>query len=344
MAEDSERGLLLGVAPAPRDPYAALSLYALDTDHGTARAALLYAKTSHLNADIDIEYTRGVMTFTASFLPRDALTVLAAVQEGFDAPLTTAPRFPDTSEDPLRATLFRAAPAPSVDSPGPLVVAVTMLDGAMSSAAELLKKWPGHGGKRTVAPTIPRISPGQITREDPDATYTRWRLACPAPARNDARYRAAALAALHMATLDGPLSTRLRRDHAAAYTVKTRVHPELGEGWLSFDVVVRTDRAPDPVSLVVEEIVRLRDAPPSQERIVALRSRMLSRIYRSLADNRGRCSDVASSTLYGLERDHHRRIESGVMSLNREDLLRAAEAIDVQRIVGLETPIKVRNP
>lgn len=280
---------------------------------------------------------------TMSFLPQNVEHVLAAVWEGLCTPIPADLTLSSTPEDPLRTALFHAAPASSSVGPGPLVMAVTETGRAMDLAAGFLKEWVGCGSRRTVSPTIPRHPPEPITRHDSDVVYARWRLACPAPARDDARYRATALVALHLAAADGPLSTQLRYNHAAAYTVKTRAHPELGEGWLSCEVVVRADCAPDVASLFAEELQRLREDPPPWERIVALRSRMLLRIARSLADNRGRCSDAVSGRLYGLEADHHRRIEAGLTSLGRDDVALAAEALDTQRITGFETPVRVRS-
>lgn len=164
------------------------------------------------------------------------------------------------------------------------------------------------------------------------------------PPRNDVRYRAAALTALHLASVDSPLSTQLRHNRSAAYTIMARVQPELGEGWLSLEVIVRADNSPDIALLLGEEIQRLRSEPPSQERVIALRLRMLSQIARALADNRGRCSDAISSVLYGLGINHHRQIEIGFSNLKYNDVRGSIESLDAQRIVGFETPIRTVTP
>jgi hypothetical protein len=73
--------------------------------------------------------------------------------------------------------------------------------------------------------------------------------------------------------------------------------------------------------------------------MAALRSRMTTRIARSLADNRGRCSDVSSGVLYGLPLDHRLQIGPGIAAVAREDVAVAARALDLTRLVVREVAL-----
>ncbi len=340
VAEDSERGLVLGVPGAPADPYAAVSLYLLDEVDGAGRAAAIRARLGDADIDAQVQHSRGVLALTASCPPERVGRLLAVLGDSFREDADAGPSDADRSpQEQLRAALFREPSTDSGAEPGPLVVAVT--DGPtdeLAAAVTLLDAWHGRGTDRTVRPPTLRDRPVAAARPKP-SEMARLSLACPAPARDDPCFRAAALAAVDLAAVDGPVSTRLRHEGSAAYTVAARVHPERGCGWLSLETVVRRTARPDAAAVVVEELRRLADEPPGEERTAALRARMTTRVARALSDNRGRCSDVVSGVLYGLPLDHQLQIGPGIAAVTREDVATAARALDLTRLVVREVAL-----
>lgn len=356
VAEDSERGLVLGVPCASGDPYAAVSLYLLGgPGPGSATVAQrLRGRLAVGDHDVEVQRGRGVLTVTASCpsaeLSRlladlgEALAEAAELTAGPSCPNLTSPPSGDGVEELLRGALFVEDDQQSHGvgdgwSASSLVVAVT--DGeadALAAAVKMLDNWPGRGSRRRLRPTVLRGRPLQGSASSQSEFY-RLGVACPTVARDDPRYRACALAAMHLAAVDGPVSTRLRRDASTMYTVASRVHPELGTGWLSLVGVVRRTPRADAAIVFREALARLVEDPLDERRLEALRVRLLVRISRSLADNRGRCSDATSGILYGLPPDHQLNIIPGIAGTTREDLVAAVAAFDLSRLVLQEAAL-----
>lgn len=116
-------------------------------------------------------------------------------------------------------------------------------------------------------------------------------------------------------------------------------YPELGTGWMSLVGVVRRTARVEAEEVFREELARLVTDPPDEQRLEALRSRLAVRISRSLADNRGRCSDATSGVLYGLPPDHQLNIAAGIGGTTRSDLVAATETLDLSRLVTLREPL-----
>jgi peptidase M16-like protein len=362
VTEDSERGMVLGVPAAPGDPYAALSLYLLeDPGVGSAAAASwLQRRLATSDHDIELHHEQGVLTVTASCPPTHMRALLTDLGEALAASATVSscpnersleswPRSP-TSASGIEALLRQALFVENEQlqqwgegwAQSPLVIAVTdtVTDGgttALATAKRMLDVWPGRGSRRRIEPAVTRDRP-VAHASDPSDIY-RLGIACPAAARDDPRYRACALAAMHLAAVDGPVSRRLRRDASVMYTVAAQVHPQRGTGWMSLVGVVRNTPRVDAEEVFRHELARLVTDPPDDQRLLALQTRLALRIARFLADNRGRCSDTTSGVLYGLPMNHQLHISAGIAGTTRDDVATGAESLDLSRLIALKEPL-----
>ncbi|SPJ41484.1 hypothetical protein CHUV2995_02299 [Corynebacterium diphtheriae subsp. lausannense] len=332
---ENANGRLYRVESAPTDPFAAICLYAIDPVNGSRRAKNLHTELSNYCIEYDINFQRGILTLSSFFPPEDSASVLDAIQACLLS--HTQPR---CASDKTPEEIFRNAllTSEATEDSGALVIAVSENCAQLDSAIRLVHSWRNRSGQFSAVPVAVRAKLESHKSDLPCPPIVRWQMACPAPARNTMLYRPASLIASHLSSIDGPVCSIFRRTLSSAYEVSCQIKPELGIGWLSCSMIMRSDSNLNPVTVVSDEVLRIRNDALPETRIDALVERMLTRIARSLADNRGRCMNVISSVLYDLPLTHHMGIVDGLKQVKAADIRNAAQEIDVNRALSIFTP------
>lgn len=337
---NSPSGRVYSVPAAINDPYAAISLCFYDSVHGVMVADDLREHFSYQYVDFDVAHKQGIVSLTCVFPPDASMEVISGIKSILASARPPDSRTKSRYVKKLSSGVSNSKGLSFTRGVGPLIVAYSDNCSYTDSICTLLDGWPNDNQDASADRDVVRNGLELVSIPHTNSNLSKVNFGCPAPARNDPLYRSASLIAYYLSSSSGPIHARARRQGWAIYDIKCRVNPGLGTGWMSCEFLTKAKFCTYPVSFFRSEIRSLREQALPQRQINALSLRVVTRIARLVADNRGRCLNVIFSELYRLPINHHVHIKEGFMNLNGLDIQKAADAIDISKIVGIDETIR----
>jgi predicted Zn-dependent peptidase len=168
------------------------------------------------------------------------------------------------------------------------------LDGALRKAFGDLP-----AGAATALGPMPRTRAGLTVREKKDLGQLHLCLGLPGVAMNDARrYPAYVLNTVLGGTMSSRLFQHIREERGLVYSVFSSANSYLDSGNLIIYAAMSPESAREVLTLVVEELRRIKDEPISDAELQLARDHLKGNLMLSLESSSSRMSNLARQELY----------------------------------------------